>query len=47
VASYRRLDLLLLDELRYIRLDPKGAELPFRIITEREEKASRRTEHAS
>jgi DNA replication protein DnaC len=40
VARYGRLDLLLLDELGYIRLDPRGAELLFQIITEREEKAS-------
>jgi DNA replication protein DnaC len=37
VARYGR---LLLDELGYIRLDPRGAELLFQIITEREEKAS-------
>jgi len=40
VARYGRLDLLLLDELGYIRLDPRAAELLFQIITEREEKAS-------
>jgi DNA replication protein DnaC len=40
VARYGRLDLLLLDELGYIRLDPRGAELLFQLITEREEKAS-------
>jgi hypothetical protein len=40
VARYGRLDLLLFDELGYIRLDPRGAELLFQIITEREEKAS-------
>ena len=40
VARYGRLDLLLLDELGYIRLDPQGAELLFPIITEREVKAS-------
>jgi DNA replication protein DnaC len=40
VARYGRLDLLLLDELGYVRLDPRGAELLFQIITEREEKAS-------
>ena len=40
MARYGRLDLLLLDELGYIRLDPRGAELLFQIITEREEKAS-------
>ena len=40
VARYGRLDLLLLDELGYVRLDPRGAELLFQIITERDEKAS-------
>ncbi len=40
VARYSRLDLLLLDELGYVQLDPRGAELLFQIITERDEKAS-------
>jgi DNA replication protein DnaC len=40
VGRYGRLDLLLLDELGYIQIDPRGAELLFQIITEREEKAS-------
>src|SRR5258707_843730 len=40
VARYGRLDLLLLDELGYVRIDPRGAELLFQIITEREERAS-------
>jgi hypothetical protein len=40
VARYGRLDLLLLDELGYVRLDNRGAELLFQIITERDEKAS-------
>ena len=40
VARYGRLDLLLLDELGYVQLDPRGAELLFQIITEREERAS-------
>jgi DNA replication protein DnaC len=35
-----RLDLLLLDELGYVQLDVRGAELLFQILTEREEKAS-------
>lgn len=42
VARYGRLDLLLLGELGYIRLDPRGAELLFQIITEREEKSLHR-----
>jgi DNA replication protein DnaC len=40
VARYGRLDLLLLDELGYVQLDPRGAELLFQIITEREKRAS-------
>jgi DNA replication protein DnaC len=40
VSRYGRLDLLLLDELGYVQLDPHGAELLFQIITEREERAS-------
>ena len=40
MARYGRLDLLLLDELGYVQLDPRGAELLFQIITEREERAS-------
>ncbi len=40
VARYGRYDLLLLDELGYLHLDARGAELLFQILTEREEKAS-------
>lgn len=40
VARYGRLDLLLLDEVGYVQIDPRGAELVFQIITEREERAS-------
>jgi DNA replication protein DnaC len=40
VGRYGRLDLLLLDELGYVQLDPRGAELLFQIITERDERAS-------
>jgi len=40
VARYGRLDLLCLDELGYVHIDPRGAELLFQIITEREERAS-------
>lgn len=40
VARYGRLDLLLLDELGYVQLDNRGAELFFQILTEREEKSS-------
>ena len=35
VARYGRLDLLCLDELGYVQIDPRGAELLFQIITER------------
>ncbi len=40
VARYGRLDLLLLDELGYVQLDTRGAELFFQILTEREERSS-------
>jgi DNA replication protein DnaC len=40
VARYGRLDLLCLDELGYLSLDAKGAELLFQVLTEREERAS-------
>ena len=40
VGRYARLDLLCLDEVGYVHLDPRGAELLFQIITAREEKAS-------
>jgi hypothetical protein len=40
VGRYARLDLLCLDELGYVHLDPRGAELLFQIITAREEPAS-------
>jgi DNA replication protein DnaC len=40
VARYGRLDLLLVDELGYVTVDPRGAELLFQVITEREERAS-------
>ena len=37
VGRYARLDLLCLDEVGYVHLDPRGAELLFQIITAREE----------
>jgi DNA replication protein DnaC len=40
VARYGRLELLCLDELGYLHLDPRGAELLFQVLTEREERAS-------
>ena len=40
MARYGRLDLLLLDEVGYVVVDPRGAELLFQVVTEREERAS-------
>jgi DNA replication protein DnaC len=40
IARYGRVDLLCLDELGYLELDRRGAELLFQVFTEREEKAS-------
>ena len=40
IGRYSRLDLLCLDEVGYVHLDPHGAELLFQIITAREERAS-------
>ena len=40
VGRCGRLDLLCLDELGYVQIDRRGAELLFQIITEREERAS-------
>jgi DNA replication protein DnaC len=40
IARYGRVDLLLLDELGYVKLDTRGAEMLFQILTEREEKSS-------
>jgi DNA replication protein DnaC len=37
IARYGRVDLLLLDELGYMALDKRGAELLFQVLTEREE----------
>ncbi|SDP23369.1 DNA replication protein DnaC [Streptomyces sp. cf386] len=39
-ARYGRVDLLAIDELGYMELDRRGAELLFQVLTEREEKAS-------
>ncbi len=40
IARYARLDLLCVDELGYVALDARGAELLFQVLTERDEKAS-------
>jgi len=38
IARYGRVDLLCLDELGYLALDRRGAELLFQVLTEREER---------
>ena len=43
ISRYGRIDLLRLDELGYIELDRRGAELLFEVFTEREEKNSSRS----
>ena len=40
IARYGRVDLLCCDELGYLELDRRGAELVFQVFTEREERAS-------
>jgi DNA replication protein DnaC len=40
IARYGRVDLLCIDELGYMALDRRGAELLFQVLTEREEKSS-------
>jgi len=40
VARYGRVDLLMIDELGYMELDRRGAEMLFQVLTEREEKNS-------
>jgi DNA replication protein DnaC len=40
IARYGRVDLLCIDELGYMELDRRGAELLFGVLTEREETAS-------
>src|SRR5262245_46732620 len=40
IGRYGRVDLLCLDELGYMELDRRGAELLFQVLTEREETAS-------
>jgi DNA replication protein DnaC len=40
IARYGRVDLLCIDELGYMELDKRGAELSFQVLTEREEKSS-------
>jgi len=40
IARYGRVDLLCLDELGYLQLDRRGAELLFQVLTEREERSA-------
>ena len=40
INRYRRVDLLCLDELGYMDLDRRGAELLFQVLTEREERSA-------
>jgi DNA replication protein DnaC len=40
IARYGRVDLLCIDELGYMELDRRGAELLFQVLTDREEKNS-------
>ena len=40
IARYGRVDLLIIDELGYMALDRRGAEMLFQVLTEREEKNS-------
>jgi len=40
IGRYGRVDLLCIDELGYMELDKRGAELLFQVLTEREEKNS-------
>ncbi|WP_206313761.1 IS21-like element helper ATPase IstB [Streptomyces coryli] len=40
IARFGRVDLLCIDELGYMELDRRGAELLFQVLTEREEKNS-------
>jgi DNA replication protein DnaC len=40
ISRYGRVDLLCIDELNYMELDRRGAELLFQVLTEREERHS-------
>ncbi|WP_275409623.1 ATP-binding protein [Planotetraspora mira] len=40
IARYERFDLLCIDELGYLELDKRGAELLFQVLADREETAS-------
>lgn len=40
IGRYGRVDLILVDELGYLQLDRRGAELLFQVLTEREERSA-------
>ena len=40
IGRYGRVDLILVDELGYLELDRRGAELLFQVLTEREERSA-------
>ena len=40
ITRYSRIELLIIDELGYVQLDTRGAELFFQVLTERDEKSS-------
>ena len=40
INHYGRVDLILVDELGYLQLDRRGAELLFQVLTEREERSA-------
>jgi DNA replication protein DnaC len=39
-TRYGRVDLILVDELGYLQLDRRGAELLFQVLTERRERSA-------
>lgn len=40
IAKYSRVELLIVDELGYVKLDARGAELFFQVLTDRDEKST-------
>ncbi len=40
IAKYSRIELLIIDELGYVQLDTRGAELFFQVLTDRDETSS-------
>jgi len=47
INRYGRVDLILVDELGYVQLDGRGAELLFQVLTEREDDRPLRPHHRS